>query len=204
MAGSYTPTITTFTTPFLDVVSISSTSYEEIQESLGSDIYLAKNLLVEASSIIQLNEPISILTYDVDGNIFQDNVYNLADPFQYQTSYLQEFKNKGLILDGKSRIELILRPFSDMRLVFTAEEIVPDASDALDKINRIGRASSRSRSGLDILDGTFADDDIAKEPIFDNDFLNRTGLFNNVSTSIPYGQEIELEDLFGDYSEKLN
>jgi hypothetical protein len=134
MAGSYTPTITTFTTPFLDVVSISSTSYEEIQESLGSDIYLAKNLLVEASSIIQLNEPISILTYDVDGNIFQDNVYNLADPFQYQTSYLQEFKNKGLILDGKSRIELILRPFSDMRLVFTAEEIVPDASDALDKI----------------------------------------------------------------------
>jgi hypothetical protein len=159
-------------------------------------------LLVEASSIIQLNEPISILTYDVDGNISQDNVYNIADPFQYQTSYLQEFKNEGLILDGKSRIELILRPFSDMRLVFTAEEIVPDASDALDKINRIGRSSSRP--GLDVLDGTFEDDDIPKEPIFDNDFLNRTGLFNNVSTSIPYGQNIELEDLFGDYSEKLN
>ena len=107
MAGSYTPTITTFATPFLNVVSVSSTSYEEIQESLGSDIYLAKNLLVEASSIVQLNEPISILTYDVDGNISQDNVYNIADPFQYQKSYLQEFKNRPLILDGKARIESV-------------------------------------------------------------------------------------------------
>jgi hypothetical protein len=202
MAGSYTPTITTFAVPFLDVVSISSTSYQEIQDSLGSDIYLAKNLLVEASSISQLNEPISILTYDVDGNISQDNVYNLADPFQYQTSYLQEFKNKLLILDGKSRIELTLKPFSDMRLVFTSDEIVPDAADAIERINKIqGRSSSRS--GLDVLDGTFAQDDVPAEPVFDHDFMNRTGLFDNVSTSIPYGQDIELEDLFGDYSEKL-
>jgi len=202
MAGSYTPTITTFIVPFLDVVSISSTSYQEIQDSLGSDIYLAKNLLVEASSISQLNEPISILSYDVDGNISQDNIYNIADPFQYQTSYLQEFKNKLLILDGKSRIEVTLKPFSDMRLVFTSDEIVPDAVDAIERINKIqGRSSSRS--GLDVLDGTFAEDDVPTEPIFDYDFLNRGGLFDNVSTSIPYGQDIELEDLFGDYSEKL-
>jgi hypothetical protein len=53
------------------------------------------------------------------------------------------------------------------------------------------------------LDGTFAQDDVPAEPVFDHDFMNRTGLFDNVSTSIPYGQDIELEDLFGDYSEKL-
>lgn len=202
MAGSYTPTITTFATPFLNVESVDSTSYEEVQQSLGSDIYLAKNLLVEASSILQLNEPISILTYDVDGNISQDNVYNLADPFQYQKSYLQEFKSKPLILDGKARIELTIKPFSDMRLVFTSDEIVPNAADIIESVSKIEERSI-PKQGDDLLDGRFENDDTPIQPTFDDDFMSRTGFFKNISTKIPDGQEIELEDLFGDYSEKL-
>jgi hypothetical protein len=202
MAGSYTPTITTFATPFLNVESVDSTSYEEVQQSLGSDIYVAKNLLVEASSIVQLNEPVSILTYDVDGNISQDNVYNLADPFQYQKSYLQDFNKKPLILDGKSRIELTLKPFSDMRLVFTADEIVPDAADIIERLSNIEKRSISKEDG-GLLDGRFTDDDSPGQPTFDADFMSRTGFFKNISTKIPYGDEIELEDLFGDYSEKL-
>lgn len=202
MAGSYTPTITTFPTPFLNVESVDNTSYEEVQQSLGSDIYLAKNLLVEASSILQLNEPISILTYDVDGNISQDNVYNLADPFQYQKSYLQEFKSKPLILDGKARIELTIKPFSDMRLVFTSDEIVPDAADIIESVSKIEERST-PKQGDDLLDGRFENDDTPIEPTFDADFMSRTGFFKNISTKIPYGDEIELDDLFGDYSEKL-
>ena len=84
--GTFNPTISTSIIPYVQILSADRTSYEEIQASQGVANYKAEHLYVKTENIEQLNEPITVQNYNVNGTQTENKRFNLADTNQYQPS----------------------------------------------------------------------------------------------------------------------
>ncbi len=80
MAGTYSPTITTFPNALLTADSLGDTSYDEIVSSLKANVYVCNSADIQASTTSQLNELIYVNEYDSNGDLINHVITPDTDP----------------------------------------------------------------------------------------------------------------------------
>ena len=129
MAGTYAPTITVQSEPFISVTTTDLTPYSEIQETQGAISYQATELYYQAETIEQINAPIIVQQYDSDGVLNNESRINVANPNQFQTSKNIDLKSEPITFDGRTRINVELFPNENLRLYFQTQRV--ESSDFL-------------------------------------------------------------------------
>lgn len=100
-----TGTPTSYPNEIVTITSQDDTTYDQIQQSLGSFIYEVKNIYLKSNSTDQILEPLRLNKYDSNGNISYINTIPIVDPTQYQPAVnIKWDKFKKYVLDGKSSI----------------------------------------------------------------------------------------------------
>ena len=200
MAGVYSPTITVFPAPVVTIVSQDSTTYETIQQSLTTTTYVATSVEITATSNEQITQPIEFSNYDVNGDITNFNVTPTVDPFQYQTAVELNLGERNVIFDGRTKMNVQLLGNSQTNLDFNVAEV--------------------SAAGADELGGALDDEALAEvfnstifrgieefqegvEEMYDYDFMNRSGFFENINTNMSECYPNSLDDLFTDFKDAI-
>ena len=200
MAGVYSPTITVFPAPVVTIVSQDSTTYETIQQSLTTTTYVATSVEITATSNEQITQPIEFSNYDVNGDINNFNVTPTVDPFQYQTAIELNLGERNIVFDGRTKMNVQLLGNSQTNLDFNVAQV--------------------SASGADELGGALDDEALAEvfnstifrgieqfqegvEEMYDYDFMNRSGFFENINTSMSESYPNSLDDLFTDFKDAI-
>jgi hypothetical protein len=185
MAGTYSPTISTFADPVVEIQSLDSTDYATIQSSLSSTAYVANSVHINSSSTSQLSQVLQFETYDSDGEIKVFSIKPEIDPWQKQKSFDIDFGKEPLIFDGHLKYELELLGNSNAQFDFYTDEVAPDAveEEITEEGVKLKPLAQEERGKIKIKD-------------YDQDFLNRSGFFEDLSTSLPEGQEIHIDTLF--------
>ena len=154
MAGSYAPTVTVSPTPLIAVTTSDLTPYDEIQETQGTINYEAESLYFQANSIAQINEPIDVEMYDSNGKLDKTKQINVADPSQFQPVKDIDLKNKPIIFNGRTRLNLNLLPNENIKLYFKTQQTEPS----------------------DFLEGA--------KTFFSEDFMDTYGFFNDYDDEV--------------------
>jgi hypothetical protein len=200
VAGVYSPTITVFTAPVVTIVSQDATTYETIQQSLTTTTYVAKAAEITATSNEQITQPVYFENYDSNGDLQSFNVAPTVDPFQFQTAIVLDLGSKNVIFDGKTRMNVQLLGESSTNIEFDTAQV--------------------SASGADELGGALDDEALAEvfnstifrgieefqegvEEMYDYDFMNRSGFFENINTSMSECYPNNLDDLFTDFKDEI-
>lgn len=200
MAGVYSPTITVFPAPVVTIVSQDSTTYETIQQSLTTTTYVATAVEITATSNEQITQPIEFSNYDVNGDINNFNVTPTVDPFQYQTAVELNLAERNIVFDGRTKMNVQLLGNSQTNLDFNVAQV--------------------SAAGADELGGALDDEALAEvfnstifrgieqfqegvEEMYDYDFMNRSGFFENINTSMSECYPNSLDDLFTDFKDAI-
>tara|TARA_B100001094_G_scaffold329796_1_gene393385 strand:+ start:2099 stop:2623 length:525 start_codon:yes stop_codon:yes gene_type:complete len=121
--STYSPTITTSSSPFIQVTTSDLTPYTEIQETQGSITYEATNIYYKADSIDQINAPIIVSSYNSDGNLNNFKQINVADPTQFQTVKNIDLSKEPIIFNGRTRIDIDLFPQENVNLYFDTQQV---------------------------------------------------------------------------------
>jgi hypothetical protein len=200
VAGVYSPTITVFPAPVVTIVSQDSTTYETIQQSLTTTTYVATSVEITATSNEQITQPIEFSNYDVNGDINNFNVTPTVDPFQYQTAVELNLAEQNIVFDGRTKMNVQLLGNSQTNLDFNVAQV--------------------SAAGADELGGALDDEALAEvfnstifrgieefqegvEEMYDYDFMNRSGFFENINTSMSECYPNSLDDLFTDFKDAI-
>ncbi len=200
MAGVYSPTITVFPAPVVTIVSQDATTYETIQQSLTTTTYVATSVEITATSNEQITQPIEFSNYDVNGDINNFNVTPTVDPFQYQTAVELNLGERNVVFDGRTKMNVQLLGNSQTNLDFNVAQV--------------------SAAGADELGGALDDEALAEvfnstifrgieefqegvEEMYDYDFMNRSGFFEDINTNMSECYPNSLDDLFTDFKDAI-
>lgn len=119
----YIPTITSFINNIVNVVSIDSTSYEAIINSMGSYYYEVTALYLKANNNNQILESFTFKRYDVNGTLESFAQIPTIDPYQYQISKNIKLERDNVVLDGRTNLDFTLLPFETLFLIFSTNQI---------------------------------------------------------------------------------
>jgi hypothetical protein len=201
MAGTYSPTITTFPDALLTADSLGDTSYDEIVSSLKANVYVCDSADIQASSTSQLNELIYVNEYDSNGDLINHVITPDTDPYQFQKSLKLEFKGEGLILDGRTSLGVDLLANSSTQIDFNSGQFDPSDTEEIIQAEDSGSIDKLKKESLDTLLTEKALKNTAKT--FDYDLLNRSGLVDNAYTKLENGQSISLYNLFEGFVDEI-
>ncbi len=200
MAGVYNPTITTFPAPVVTIESQDATSYDTIQRSLISTIYVAKGLELIASSNEQIVERLYFESYDSNGDLKNFVVSPAIDPYQYQKAIDVDLSEKEVIFDGKTKMGATILPASSIRLDIEVAQVSPSG------IDKLGDAIDSQALENFKQDHIFQNIEALQESIentVDYDFLNRSGFFEDLNTSLSECYPRTIQDLFTDFRDTI-
>lgn len=200
MAGVYSPTVTVFPAPVVTIVSQDATSYETIQQSLTTTTYVAKAVEVTATSNDQITQPIYLENYDANGDLQNFNLAPSVDPYQYQTALAIDLSTKNVIFDGKTRMNVQLLGESTTNIEFDTAQVGPSGADelggALDDEALAEIFNSTIFRGIEDFQENV-------EELYDYDFMNRTGFFESINTSMSECYPKTIDDLFTDFKDAI-
>lgn len=201
MAGVYSPTITTFPAPVVTIVSQDATTYETIQQSLTTTTYVAKAVEITATSNEQITQPVYFEKYDVNGNLQNFNVTPTVDPFQYQTAVELNLAERNVIFDGNTKMNVQLLGNSSTNIDFDVAQVSASGADE-------GLGGALDDEALaEIYDSTIfkgiEEFQEGVEEMYDYDFMNRIGFFEDINTNLSECYPNTLEDLFTDFRDAI-
>jgi len=200
VAGVYTPTITFFPAPVVTIESQDATSYETIQSSLTSTVYVASGVEITATSNAQITQPVAFENYDVNGDLNNFVITPTVDPFQYQTAITLDLASSNVIFDGRTKMNVQLLGNSSTNIDFDVAQVSPSGSDELG-----GALDDEALQA--VFDGTIfkgiEEFQEGVEEMYDYDFMNRIGLFENINTSLSECYPTTLDDLFTDFKDEI-
>lgn len=110
MALLVTPTPFTLPYPPLSIISLDSTSYGQILQSLAGTTYEIFNIYLKANSNSQILQPLIMNKKNAEGNIEKYNLVTFVDPNQFNPALNIDISNKRLILDGLNNINYTALP----------------------------------------------------------------------------------------------
>jgi hypothetical protein len=200
VAGVYSPTITTFPAPVVTIESQDATSYDTIQRSLISTIYVAKGLELIASSNEQIVERLYFESYDSNGDLKNFVVSPAIDPYQYQKAIDVDLSEKGVIFDGKTKMGATILPASSIRLDIEVAQVSPSG------IDKLGDAIDSQALENFKQEHIFQNIEALQESIentVEYDFLNRSGFFEDLNTSLSECYPRTIQDLFTDFRDTI-
>ncbi len=200
MAGVYAPTITSFVVPFLTIESQDATRYDEIQQSLSTTTYIAQNVEITGSSNDQISQPVVFENYDVNGDLSNFTLNPLVDPYQFQRALEVNLAEQNVIFDGKTKMNVQVLPNNSATLDFNVTQAsasgVDDLGDSLDDEALSKIYDNTIFQGIEKFQENV-------EEIFDYDFMNRSGFFPDLNTSLRDAPPQTIDDLFKDFREEL-
>jgi hypothetical protein len=200
VAGVYSPTITFFPAPVVTIESQDATSYETIQSSLTSTVYVASGVEITATSNAQITQPVAFENYDVNGDLNNFVITPTVDPFQYQTAITLDLASSNVIFDGRTKMNVQLLGNSSTNIDFDVAQVSPSGSDELG-----GALDDEALQA--VFDGTIfkgiEEFQEGVEEMYDYDFMNRIGLFENINTSLSECYPTTLDDLFTDFKDEI-
>jgi len=119
----YIPTLTTSSTPFIEVTSAGGVSYTEIQNSIGTYVYQILNLYQRASSISQIMQNILLRKYDKFGNRQLRLMEMNIDPFQFQASLNKNMRNLDYRFDNNNNMYMTVEGNTLINIVIDMIEL---------------------------------------------------------------------------------
>lgn len=121
---TFSPIITVSLSPSLQIEVAGGISYKSILQELGYTVIKANRLYYWASTMVQFNNPITYLIYEVDGQLQQALTPTPIDPHQFATSMILMLKEKDkpgalpFIFNGTTWLSLYLEANSSLQFIF--------------------------------------------------------------------------------------
>jgi hypothetical protein len=94
----------------VSVESLSETTYEEIQASMGTFYYGLKAFYIKTNSSEQLLSAINFYNYDANGNVKAYTENPVINPYQFQISAFVKPTFDGIIFNGDTTMNMDLLP----------------------------------------------------------------------------------------------
>lgn len=119
----YTPTVTYYPDGVVNVVSVDSTKYSTIVESMGSFVYGIEGVYIKAENVEQILQNFTFNRYDVNGNLqnFVDVI--TVDPYQRQASVNTSLVGKDIVFDGRTSLSFEILPNENVNIGFYTKQM---------------------------------------------------------------------------------
>lgn len=108
--------------PPAQIISMDGTPYEEILQSLVNNFYLVENIYIKASNLSQINEPLYITKYDVNGNKLATTMVTALDVNQFQFALNLDAREMKMVLNGQLVINYNLQAGQTVYMIFTTKQ----------------------------------------------------------------------------------
>lgn len=106
---AYIPTITTNTTPAVDITLAGVMNYEEFIASLGTYNYKVNEMYISADTMAQLTERVRYNIFNATGQQVDNIVIVSPDPYQKQKAIVLDTKCDNVYLNGQSSFAFKLK-----------------------------------------------------------------------------------------------
>lgn len=123
MPSVINPIITTYANNVTSVISLDSTPYYMIQNSMGSFIYGLKEIYLKANQNSQILQSYKFNRYDVNGKLESFYEIPTIDPYQYQSSLIAKLSRKNVFLDGRTNLNFQLLPNETLFIILYTNQI---------------------------------------------------------------------------------
>lgn len=120
---SIVATQTTYPQNVVSVISLDSTPYYMIQNSMGSFVYGVEQMYLKANSNSQILESYKFRKYNVNGNIESFYEVPTINPYQYQSSLFLDMKKDNVVLDGRTSLSLTILPNETLFLILYTNQL---------------------------------------------------------------------------------
>jgi len=120
---SIVATQTTYPQNVVSVISLDSTPYYMIQNSMGSFVYGVEQMYLKANSNSQILESYKFRKYNVNGNIESFYEVPTINPYQYQSSLFLDMKKDNVVLDGRTSLALTILPNETLFLILYTNQL---------------------------------------------------------------------------------
>jgi len=120
---SIVATQTTYPQNVVSVISLDSTPYYMIQNSMGSFVYGVEQMYLKANSNSQILESYKFRKYNVNGNIESFYEVPTINPYQYQSSLFLDMKKDNVVLDGRTSLGLTILPNETLFLILYTNQL---------------------------------------------------------------------------------
>jgi len=120
---SIVATQTTYPQNVVSVISLDSTPYYMIQNSMGSFVYGIEQMYLKANSNSQILESYKFRKYNVNGNIESFYEVPTINPYQYQSSLFLDMKKDNVVLDGRTSLSLTILPNETLFLILYTNQL---------------------------------------------------------------------------------
>ena len=111
-----------FPSGVVSVESLSETTYEEIQASMGTFYYGLKEFYIKTNTSEQLLSAINFYNYDSNGNVKAYTENPVISPYQFQISAFVKPTFDGIIFNGQTTMSMDLLPNEIVFLVLHVRE----------------------------------------------------------------------------------
>lgn len=128
--ATFSPTITTNTTPAIINVLTGNTTYTQFKNSLGQYVYEVNKVYLNTDTLVQIQGSFLYSKYDSDGKQNLQSILSTIDPYQSQNSIYIETKDKNLVIDGRDFVRFKMQPNTNLQIKLYSERI--SNADTLD------------------------------------------------------------------------
>tara|TARA_R110000868_G_scaffold101361_4_gene279109 strand:+ start:13475 stop:13945 length:471 start_codon:yes stop_codon:yes gene_type:complete len=128
--ASFSPTITTNTTPAITNSLSGSTTYTQFKNSLGQYDYFVKQIYLNTNNLVQIQGSFLYSKYDSDGKQNLQSVLSTISPYQRQKSIYINTEDKNLILDGRDFVRFKMQPNTSLQIKLYCDRV--SNADTLD------------------------------------------------------------------------
>jgi len=117
------PNISTLSTPAIQVSSVSGVSYYQIQQSIGTFVYLINNIYMYSSNINQLLQPIGLKKYNKFGDKHIRVLQPMVDPYQSSSALNQTMLGLDYMFDSNNGFYPTISANTSVNFQFSTTEI---------------------------------------------------------------------------------
>ena len=128
--ATFSPTITTNTTPAISNTLTGNTTYTQFKNSLGQYVYEVDKVYLNTDTLVQIQGSFLYSKYDSDGKQNLQSILSTIDPYQSQNSIYIETKDKNLVIDGRDYVRFKMQPNTNLQIKLYCERI--SNADTLD------------------------------------------------------------------------
>jgi hypothetical protein len=100
------------------VLSLTGVSYNQLLNSLGTDVYNAFMIYIYSTNGGQVTTPITYFIFDVNGNKDYSTLSPTKDPYQFTNAIVYETPRGLVVFNGNSGLTFTVQPLTAMTLQF--------------------------------------------------------------------------------------
>lgn len=132
--ATFSPNITITTSPVTVTSANGNVTYQTLQNSLGSYVYMVERLFFQSQTSLQQIQPFQLTSTNENGTTETNMAYSGFSLFQKVFASTTEFKENEFTLDGFTNMNFTILPNEDLVMVFDVVQL--GVSDGLQNKSR--------------------------------------------------------------------